>query len=105
MPCDVALKRGRTGQADEVAAGERLEVDLAPAGKLAVPRRDQHQPVLAEREPLHVIRQGVLGGEAEIGGARCDRSRDIGALALLDIDADVGMFAQECRQGLRQVFR
>lgn len=47
----------------------------------------------------------MLGGKAEIGGAGHDRRGDIGAFALLDIDVDVGMFAQECRQRLRQMLR
>ena len=52
MLCDVDLQRGRTGQPDEVAVGHLLKIDLAAAGKLAAPRRHQHQPVLAEQEPL-----------------------------------------------------
>ncbi len=47
----------------------------------------------------------MLGGKAEIGGAGRDRRRDIGAFAFLDIDIDVGMFAQEGRQRLRQMLR
>ena len=102
---DVDLQRGRVGQPDEIATRHLREIDLAAAGKLAAPRRHQHQPVLAERKPLDIVRQGMLGGKAEIGGAGGDRRGDIGAFALLDIDVDVGMFAQECRQRLRQMLR
>jgi hypothetical protein len=103
--CDVALQRGRTGQTDKIARGHFGEVDLAAAGKDATPRRHQRQPVLAEQKPLEMVRQGMLGGKAEVGGAGCDRRGDIGAFALLDVDIDIGIFAQECRERLRQMLR
>ena len=47
----------------------------------------------------------MLGRETEIGGAGCDRRGNIGAFAFLDVDIDIGMFAQERRQRFRQMFR
>lgn len=47
----------------------------------------------------------MLRGKAEIGRTGCDRRRNIGAFALLDINADIGMLAQECRQRPRQMLR
>jgi hypothetical protein len=44
----VRLKRGRTGQSDEVPVSQVLKIDLAAAGKLSAQRRHQHQAVLAE---------------------------------------------------------
>jgi len=44
----MGLKRGRTGQPDEVAIRQLLKIDLAAAGKLSAPRRHQRQAVLAE---------------------------------------------------------
>ena len=82
-----------------------LEIDLAAAGERAAPRRHQRQTILAEGEPLDMVGQRVLGGKAEIGGTGGDRGRDVGALALLDVDGDVGMLAQEARQRLRQMLR
>jgi hypothetical protein len=63
------------------------------------------QPVFAEQKPFDMFRQRVLGGKADIGGAGHDRRSNIGAFALLDIDVDIGMFAQESRQRLRQMLR
>src|ERR1700722_20840328 len=105
MLCDVALKRGRTGQSDEVAIRHLGKIDLAAVGEIAAPRRYQHQPVLAERKSLEVFRQSMLGGKAEIGRAARNRGDDIGAFAFLDIEADVGMFAQEGGERLRQMLR
>src|SRR5260370_25596162 len=99
------LKRGRIRQPDEVAAAYLLKIDLAAAGKFSMPRRHQHQPVLAEQKPLEIVRQGVLGRKTEIRGAGCDRSGYIGAFAFLDIDIDIWMFVQECRKRLRQMLR
>ena len=92
-------------QPDEVAVRHLLKIDLAAAGELAAPRRHQHQPVLAEQESLEIVRQRMLGGKAEIGRAAGDRRDDIGAFAFLDIEADVGMFAQERGERLRQMLR
>jgi len=47
----------------------------------------------------------VFGGEAEIGRTRRNCSRDVNALALLDVDIDVGVVAQKRRQRFRQMFR
>ena len=47
----------------------------------------------------------MFGGEPEIGGAGDDGAGDVGAFALLDVDRDVGMLAQEGGQRLRQIFR
>ena len=82
-----------------------LEIDLAAAGERASFGGHQRQAILAEHETLDMIGQRVLGGETEIGGAGGDRSRDVGALALLDVDGDVAMLAQEAGQRLRQMLR
>ena len=105
MSGDMDLKRGGIGQPDEIAVGHLLKIDLAAVGKFVAPRRHQRQPVLAEQEPLDIVRQGMLGRKAEIGGTGHDRRGDIGAFTLLDIDVDIGMFAQKCRQRLRQMLR
>lgn len=102
---NVHLKRGGAGQPDEVARPRLLEVDLAAAGERAAARGHQRQAVLAEDEALDMVGQRVLGGEAEIGGARGDRRCDVGALALLDVDRDVAMLAQEAGKRLRQMLR
>src|SRR5262249_1229327 len=102
---DMDLERGGAGQPDEIASCRLLEVDLAAAGERAAPRGYEGQPVLAEQEALDVIRQRGLGGEAEIRAARGDRGRDVGALALLDVDGNVAMLAQETGERLRQVLR
>jgi len=47
----------------------------------------------------------MLGGKTEIRRPARDRRRDIGTFARLNIEADVRMFAQECRQRLRQMLR
>ena len=47
----------------------------------------------------------MLGRETELGGAGGDCGGDIGAFAFLDIDIDVGIFAQERGQCLRQMLR
>ena len=99
------LKRGRIRQSDEVAIPHLLKIDLTAAGKIAAPRGDQHQPVLAERKSLDVIRKCVLGCKAEIRGTGGNRRGDIGAFTFLDIDVDIPIFPQECRQRLRQVLR
>src|SRR3982074_2000083 len=88
------LKRRRTRQPDKVASRHLLKTDLAAARKLPARWRPQHQPVLAEQKSFHIVRQGMLGSKAEIGGTGCDRRRDIGAFAFLDIDIDIGMAAQ-----------
>ena len=103
MLCDVNLQRGGTGQSDEIADTRLLKIDLAAAGEIAAPRRHQHQAVLAEQEPLDGVRQRMLGGKAEVGGAGRDRRGDIGAFAFLDVNIDVGMFVQENSQRLRQM--
>jgi len=77
-----------------------LKIDLTAAGKIVAPRGDQHQPVLAEQKSFDVVRKRVLGGKAEIRGTGGNRRGDIGAFAFLDIDVDIGMFPQECRQRL-----
>ena len=105
VPRNMDLQRGGAGQPDEVVATQFRKIDLAAAGKRAAPRRHQRQAVLAEQKPLDIVRQRMLGGKAEIGGTGHDRRGDIGAFAFLDIDIDIGMFAQECRQRLRQMFR
>lgn len=61
--------------------------------------------ILAEDEALDMVGQRVFGGEAEIGGTGGDRGCNICALALLDVDRDVAMLAQEARQRLRQMLR
>ena len=104
MFCNVTLKRVRICQPDEVAGCQLLKIDLAAAGKLSAPRRHQYQPILAEPESFHIIRQGMLGRKAEIRGTDGDRRGNIGAFALLDIDVDIGMFAQKRRQRFRQMF-
>ena len=77
---------------------------MASAGKGAARRDHQHEAVLAKRKPLEMVRQRVVGGKADIGRAAGDRLRDVGALALLDRQADVRMRAQKRRQRLRQMF-
>src|SRR5882757_8400118 len=99
------LKRGGAGQPDELASPRLLEIDLAAAGERAAARRHQRQAILAEDEALDMVGQRVLGGKTEIGGARGDRRRNVGALALLDIDGDVAMLAQEAGKRLRQMLR
>ena len=102
---DVKREGGGVRQADEVVIRHLDKIDLAAIGKISSSGRHQHQPVLAESKPLEMIRQSVLGREAEVGGAACDRGDNIGAFALLDIKADVGMLAQEGRERLGQVLR
>src|ERR1700716_51294 len=97
------LKRGRVGQSDEIAVSQLRKIDLATADKIAAARRYQRQPVLAEQKALDVIRQRMLGRKAEIRSAARNRRGDIGAFAFLDIDVDIGMFAQKCRKRLRQM--
>src|ERR1700730_16166520 len=99
------LKRGRIGQSDEVAIPQLLEIDLKTARKIAAPRGDQYQAVLAEQESFDIVRQCVLRGKAEIRSPGGDRHRDISAFTLLDIDVDIGMFAQEGGKRLRQMLR
>ena len=50
-----------------------------------------------------LIRQGVFGRKAEIGRAGRNGRGDVRAFALLDVDIDIAMVAQECRQRLRQM--
>src|SRR6516164_1529593 len=69
------------------------------------PRGYESQAVLAEGETLDIVGQRVFGGEAEIGRTRRNCSRDVNALALLDVDIDVGVVAQKRRQRFRQMFR
>ena len=99
------LQRGRCGQADEVAASHFGELDLAAMGEIAAARGHQHQAILAEQEPLDAVGQSMLGGKAEIGRAGRDRRGDVGAFTLLDIDIDVGVFAQEGGERPRQMLR
>ena len=47
-----------------------------------------------------MLRQRMFGGKAEIGRATGDGPDNIGALALLDVEADVGILAQERTQSL-----
>ena len=81
------------------------KVDLSPVRQFVPARGDQHQTIFAERDPLDIVWQRVLGGEPEIGGAGQDGAGDIGAFAFLDVDRDVGVLAQEGGQRLRQIFR
>jgi hypothetical protein len=50
-------------------------------------------------------RDRVFGGKTEIGRAAGNGADDIGALAFLDVETDIRVFAQENRQSLRQMFR
>src|SRR6476661_2286182 len=97
------LQRGGVGEAYEIAGRRFLEIDLAPAGERSLARGDQRQPVLAEGEALDIVGQRVLGGKTEIGGTGRNGGGDIRALALLDIDIDVGMLAQERGKRARQM--
>src|SRR5215472_11043348 len=101
----MSLQRGRIGQPDETAGGRLLEIDLAAAGKRSLSPGDQRQSVLVEDETLDIFWQRIFSGEAEIGGTSRDGGGDIGAFALLDIDIDVAMFAQEGGERARQMFR
>ena len=105
MPCDVKLQGGCVGQADEIAGRHLVKIDQPAAGERPSTRDHQRQPILAESEPFDIVGQRMFGGKAEIGRARRDGGRDIGAFALLDIDVDVGMLAQERRKRLWEVFR
>src|SRR6516162_791272 len=91
--CDVKLLSSFARQPHEVASGKLVKIDQAAAGKRSASRRDQRQAIFAENKTLDRLGQRLLGGKAEIGGAGGDRGRDLRALALLDIDVDVGMFA------------
>jgi len=102
---DVKLKGGRVRQGNNVVIRHLEEIDLAAIGEIASPRRHQHQAILAEPKPLEMLRQGMLGGETEVGGAAGDRGDNIGALAFVDIKTDVGMFAQEGGERPGQVLR
>src|SRR6185312_2663876 len=97
------LQRGGVGEPDEIASRRFLEIDLAPAGERPLARGDQRQPVLAEGEAIDILGQRMLGGKTEIGGAGRNGGCDVRALALLDIDIDVGMLAQEHRKRARQM--
>src|SRR5947208_2691182 len=97
------LQRGGVGEAYEITGGRFLEIDLAAAGERPLARGDERQPVLAEGEAIDIPGQRMLGGKTEIGGAGRNRGGDVRALALLDIDIDVGMLAQEHRQRARQM--
>jgi len=100
----VELKRRRIRQSDEVSIRNFQEIDRTARGPLAASRHHQHQPVFAESKPLEIFRQSMLGRKAEVGHPACDRGGNVGAFALLDIEADIGMFAQESRKCLRQMF-
>jgi len=84
--------------------GHLHEVHLAAVDEIAASRRHQHQAILTKSKPLKIFRQGMLGGKAEIGCAAHDRGDDIGTFALLDVETDIGMFAQERCKRLRQMF-
>ena len=105
MSADMGVQRDRVDQPDEIALHHFCEIDLPPVRQFVVPRRDQHQTVLAERHPLDIVGKRVFGGEPEIGRSGDDGAGDLGAFALLDIDRNVGMLSQKGRQRLRQIFR
>src|SRR5262245_47165314 len=98
------LQRGRVGQPDEIEGRGLLEIELAAAGKQALSRGHEDEPVLAEREALDIVGQRMFGGKAEIGRTSRNGSRDVRALALLDVDIDIGLIAQERRKRSRQMF-
>ena len=101
----MGMQRDRTEQADEIALDHFTEGDLPPVRQFVAAGCDQHQAILAERDPLDTVRQRVFGGKPEIGGSGEDGTGDIGAFALLDVDRDVRVLAQENGQCLRQIFR
>ena len=103
MSGNVGLKRRRISQRNEIIIGHLHEIHLAAVDEIAASRRHQDQAILTESKPLKMIRQGVLGRKAEIGCAACDRGGDIGTFALLDIETDIGMFAQERCKRPRQM--
>lgn len=105
MPGDMRLQGGGIGEPDKGERSGFLKIDLAAGGERRTPRRDQRQAVFAEDEALDMLRQRMFGGKAEIGGAARDGGGDIGALALLDVDIEVGMRAQEGGERPRQMFR
>src|SRR4051812_18697135 len=82
-----------------------MKIDLAAASERAALGSHQRQAVLAEDEALDMVGQRMLGGETEIGSTGGDRSRNVGALALLDVDGDVAMLAQEAGESLGQMLR
>ena len=103
--CDVKLLSGFARPPHEVASGKLVKINQAAVGKRPAPRCDQRQAILAENKTLDRLGQRLLGGKAEIGAAGGDRGCDLRALALLDIDVDVGILAQERSEGLRQMLR
>jgi uncharacterized protein len=105
MFCDMHRQRGRVGQPDKVVISHIDKIDLAAACKFAAPGRDQHQAIFTKGKSFEMLRKGVFGGKAEIGRAAGNGADNIGALALLDVQADVGIFAQESGQRPGQMLR
>ena len=111
--CRAARRVSRYAPASAVAfvsptksrSGDLLEIDLAAAGEIAAPRRHQHQPIFAERKSLEVSGSACSAAKPRSAAPLAIARGDIGALAFLDVDIDVGMFAQERGQRLRQMLR
>jgi CRP-like cAMP-binding protein len=100
---EVRLQRGSTGQSDKILVQHLTKRDLTPARQWVLVRDHQHQPIVAKRKSLDALRQGEIDGEANVGGARRDRLRDVGALAFLDVNIDIRVGAQKSRERLRQM--
>ncbi len=86
MSCNMGLKRGRTGQPDEVAISQLLKIDLAAAGKLSAPRATS-----IKRSSLNKNRSRLSGRACSAAKPRSAAPLAI-AFALLDVNADIGMF-------------
>ena len=103
MPGDMALQRAVGGQPDkgpvnDVGQGQR------PLPPEAVPLRQHHnEGVVAKRKLLDRVWQSSRGGNPNVGGARREGCGNVGALPLLDVEADARIGSQELGENFRQV--
>ncbi len=65
---------------------------------------DQHQRVIAKRQGLQTVGVHRVGDDPEVGRALAQGLGDAQAGQFLQVDIEVGVFAQEVREQFRQVF-
>ena len=89
------LQRAGAIQPDEVVVEHIREPDRRALGERMVARDDQHETVFAEGKGLQRARIDGGSDDAEVGDAFSDKTYDLVAEPLLEIDADVGVCGQE----------
>ncbi len=95
-------QRGAVAQRDEGLVQRVGQAQLLAAREAVRSRRQQHQRVAEEGREGQARRRHRQVNHAEIGTPLDQRQRDLGAAALLDVDADQRVAGEEALQPLRQ---